>query len=56
MQNAVGVATACELDYRGVWVRVLVRTWISTPPFRPGRIWVPPSKAAEAWSWSLTSN
>jgi hypothetical protein len=63
--SAVGIATGCGLDDRGVGVRVLVGSRIFSSPRRPDRLWSPPNllsngypggKAAEAWSWPLTSN
>jgi hypothetical protein len=67
--SAVGIATGYGLDDWEVGVRVPIGSRIFTSPFRPDRRWGPPNllynvyralfrgrKAAEAWSWPLTSN
>jgi hypothetical protein len=67
--SAVAVATSYWLDDRGVGVRVPVGSKILTSPCYPNWLWVRPTsylvgtggsfpggKAAEAWSWPLTSN
>jgi hypothetical protein len=67
--SAVGMATGYGLDDWEVGVRVHVGSRIFSSPRHPDRLWVPPSflsseyrvlfprgKAAEAWSWPLTSN
>jgi hypothetical protein len=41
--SSAGVATGYGLDFRGVEVRVPVRSRIFTFPYRPDRIWDPPS-------------
>jgi hypothetical protein len=64
------VCLAYRLDDRGVGVRVLVVSRMSTTPYRPGRLKGPASllpngykgaftlggKAAGSWSWPFTSN
>jgi hypothetical protein len=66
--SAVGVATGYGLKGQGL--RVRVPTWLSifTSPYRPRKLWGPPSllyngyrvfprrKAAGSWSWPLTTN
>jgi hypothetical protein len=41
--STVGIATGYGLDDRGIGVRVLVKSRISSPPRRPDRFWGPPS-------------
>jgi hypothetical protein len=42
-RSSVGTATGYELDDRGVGVRVSVGSRIFISPYRPGRLWGPPS-------------
>jgi hypothetical protein len=39
--SAVGIATGCGLDDRGIGVRVLVEERIFTFPYRSDRLWSP---------------
>jgi hypothetical protein len=41
--SAVGMATGYGMDDRGFRVRVPVMSRIFTSPYRPGRLWGPPS-------------
>jgi hypothetical protein len=41
--SSVGTATAYGLDDRGVRVRLRVGSRMFTSPYRPGRLWGPPS-------------
>jgi hypothetical protein len=67
--SAVGIATGYGLGVRGVGVWVPVGSRNLSSPRLPDRLWSPPNllsngyrgpfsggKAAEAWSWPLTSN
>jgi hypothetical protein len=67
--SVVGTETGYGRDDRGVGVRVPIGSRIFSFPCRPDRLWVHPTsylmgtggsfpggKAAEAWSWPLTSN
>jgi hypothetical protein len=67
--SAVDISTGYGLDDWEVGARVAVGSRIITSPCRPDRLWGPPNllyngyrelfpggKAAEAWSWPLTSN
>jgi hypothetical protein len=53
--TAIGMATVYGLDDRGIAVPVPVRSRICTAPYRPDRLWGPPSLLATGYQGHFVS-
>jgi hypothetical protein len=54
MVSSVGIAVGCGLDDRGTKIRVPVGSRIFTFPYRPDRLWGPPSLLSNGYPMDLS--